>query len=213
MKLLAIFAHPDDESYGPAGTLAWATRNGHEVSLLTLTHGESGSLGISKFLSANELAKHREQELRCAANKLGIRKVMIQNLPDKHLKDLEEQIGINIITREIKKFQPDILVTFHENGISGHPDHQTVAQWTLKTIKSFQNSPRLFYFGISPQQAVMVTFRKLFPIEDKEITHSINVEDFISDKIEAIRCHRTQISLWQQFQNQAMDFVDRKSVV
>ncbi len=63
MKLLAIFAHPDDESYGPAGTLARATRGGHIVSLLTLTHGESGSLGISKNLSVEKFAKRRNQEL------------------------------------------------------------------------------------------------------------------------------------------------------
>ena len=113
MKLLAIFAHPDDESYGPGGTLAWATRNGHEVTLLTMTQGESGSMGISKILSEEELSKQREQELRCAAQKLGIQDVKIENLPDKHLQDIEEQVGINVITVEIKRLNPDIIIIFH----------------------------------------------------------------------------------------------------
>ena len=91
MRILTAFAHPDDESYGPAGTLAQATRNGHIVSLLTLTHGESSSQGISKNLSATELAKRRSQELRCAVKILGIQHLQIHNFSDKHLQDIPQQ--------------------------------------------------------------------------------------------------------------------------
>lgn len=206
MRILTPFAHPDDESFGPAGTLAQATRNGHIVSLLTFTHGESGSLGISKNLSATELAKRRSQELRRAAQKLGIQHLQIHNLSDKHLQDIPEQNGIDIIKQEIKRFRPDIIITYHENTISGHPDHLAVTNWTLKAVKSIQNPPGLFFFGLDQEQTSMVTFRKLIPIKSSEVTHKINVESFIDDKIAAIHCHKTQFVAWHQFQKMKVDY-------
>jgi LmbE family N-acetylglucosaminyl deacetylase len=206
MKILAPFAHPDDESYGPAGTLAQAIRRGHTVSLLTLTHGESGSVGTSKDLSATELAKLRCQELRCAARKLGIQHVQIHNLSDNHLQDIPEQKGINIIKQEIMRFKPDIIITFHENTISGHPDHLAVTHWTAKTVTSLPDTPKLFFFGLDQEQTSMVTFRKLIPINGSEVTHRINVENFLRDKIAAIQCHKTQNALWHQFEKMITDY-------
>ncbi len=208
MRILTTFAHPDDESYGPAGTLAQATRNGHIVSLLTLTHGESGSLGISKNLSTVELAKRRSQELKCAALKLGIQHVQIHNLSDKQLEDIPEQKGIEIIRQEIKRFKPDIIITYHENTISGHPDHRAVTNWTLKAVKLLKNPPKLFYFGLDQEQTSMVTFQKLIPINSIEVTHKTNVEKFIGDKIAAIQCHKTQNTTWHQFEKMKADFKD-----
>jgi hypothetical protein len=52
----------------------------------------------------------------------------------------------------------------------------------------------------------MITFRELIPIDNNEITHKIDVGNYISNKIEAIKCHETQILLWHQFQNLKMDF-------
>lgn len=206
MRILATFAHPDDESYGPAGTLAQATRSGHIVSLLTLTHGESGSLGISKNLSATELAKRRSQELKCAARKLGIQRLQIHNLSDKQLKYVPEQLGVDIVKDEIKHFKPDIVITYHENTISGHPDHLAVTKWTLNAVKSIQNPPGLFFFGLDQEQTSMITFRKLIPISNSEVTHRINVENFISDKIAAIQCHKTQNAVWHQFEKMKTNY-------
>jgi LmbE family N-acetylglucosaminyl deacetylase len=135
MRILTTFAHPDDESYGPGGTLAQATRNGQTVSLLTFTHGESGSLGISKNFTTTELAKIRSGELKSAAKKLGIQRLQIHNLSDKQLQYVPEQLGVDIVKDEIKQFKPDIIITYHENTISGHPDHQAVTKWTLSAVK------------------------------------------------------------------------------
>jgi LmbE family N-acetylglucosaminyl deacetylase len=206
MKILATFAHPDDESYGPGGTIARATGTGHIVSLLTLTRGESGSLGVSKNHSVDKLAKRRSQELKSAAGNLGIQQVQIHNLPDNNLQDIPEEKGINIIKKEINRFKPDIIITFHENTISGHPDHLAVTNWTYTAVKLMQNPPRLFFFCFDQRQTSMVTFQKLTPIAESEITHRINVGDFINDKIAAIRCHKTQETVWQRFEEHKIDF-------
>jgi len=206
VKILSVFAHPDDESYGPAGTLAKAISNGHIVSLLTLTQGESGSVGISKNISSNELAKHRSQELKCAAQKLGIQQLQIHNLSDKQLKDVPKRVGIDYILQEIKRFKPDTIITFHENTISGHPDHLAVTNWTFNAVKSLPNPPVFFVYGLEERQTAMVTYRKLIPIKNNEVTHRINVENFISDKIAAIQCHKTQNAEWQQIKKVDLDF-------
>ncbi len=206
MRILAIFAHPDDESYGPAGTLVQGTRSGHTVSLLTLTRGESGILGISKMLSAKELAKRRSQELTNAARKLGIQHLQIQNLSDKHLQDVPEKIGIDIIKQEIKRFIPDIIITYHENTISGHPDHLAVTKWTLNAVQSISPPPKVFFYGLDQKQTSLAEFHNLIPIKDTEITHRLNVENFINDKIAAIHCHKTQVAVWHQFMDHKIDF-------
>ena len=198
MKILACFAHPDDESFGPSGTLAKATRSGHSIALLTFTRGESGTLGISKKLSGTELADRRCAELKQAAEKLGIQHLHICQLSDKQLQYFPAQKGIEIIRGEIDQFEPDIVITYHENTISGHPDHLAVTKWTLQTVKAMKDPPVLFFYGLDQNQTTMSLFRNLIPVIDSEITHRIDVGDYVDDKIAAIRCHQTQRTAWQK---------------
>lgn len=201
MKILAVFAHPDDEAFGPGGTLARYGLNGNEVRLVTMTRGEAGSLGISKNLPPEELARKRSQELDCAARKLGINQFKIYELPDKKLKEYPEPDGIFLIQKEIEDFDPDIVITFHPNGISGHPDHQTVSRWTLQAVRQSNRGCRLFYYGLTPEQTTKVTHRTLYAMTEEEITHLIEVSDYLSLKTEAMQCHFTQQELWDQLRS------------
>lgn len=197
MKLLAIFAHPDDESFGPAGTIARHAYSGHQVGIVTLTRGEAGSLGISSQLSADELARRRIGELHCAARTLGVNYLKIFDLPDKKLSGVANQRGINLIQSQIDSFKPDVLLTFHEQGISGHPDHQTVSRWVVEAMKNSQENIKLLLYGILPEQAAQIPQRKFFPMQPSEVTHRISVKDYLKFKIEAIQCHVTQEELWK----------------
>ena len=71
-SLLAVFAHPDDETFRPGGTLALLARRGVEVHVLTATRGEAGSCGDPPLCSPEELPAVRESELRCACAALGL---------------------------------------------------------------------------------------------------------------------------------------------
>jgi len=208
MKILAVFAHPDDESFGPGGTLSRYATSGDEVHLVTMTRGEAGSLGISKFLPEKELANRRTAELECAAGKLHIQKLNIYDLPDKKLKELPDEAGMEIIREHLKDFSPDIVITFHTNGISGHPDHQTVSRWTFQAVREMENAPRLLFFGVSPQQSASVRHREIQAMREEEITHIIDVSEFLPAKIEAIHCHVTQEELWNQFNQLEADYAD-----
>ncbi|MGA2260768.1 MAG: PIG-L deacetylase family protein [Acidobacteriota bacterium] len=200
MKILAVFAHPDDETFGPGGTLSRYSLTGHTVRLATLTHGEAGSLGPAKHLTMRELGRLRAEELRCAAKELHLSGLNLYHLPDGKLAELPAEHGLTIIRQEINTFLPDALITFHAAGISGHPDHQTAARWCLQAVQEQTNPPRMYAYGISSEQARRISHRKLTPIPDDEITHVIDVSQYLDYKFSAIRCHQSQSEAWEKIQ-------------
>ncbi len=209
MRLLAIFAHPDDEAYGPGATLARYALTGHEVYLTTLTRGEAGSLGICKTLPPEEIAAMRTKELQCAAKALHLTGLTQLAYPDKHLSEIDDATGVEIIEHQLSERKPDVLITFHEPGISGHPDHTAVSRWCRLAVERAQNPPRFLYYGISPQQAEKVReHRKIIPFREEEITHIIETGDYWPYKLAAIQCHQSQLDLWERFKsfNGEMDY-------
>jgi LmbE family N-acetylglucosaminyl deacetylase len=200
MKLLAVFAHPDDETFGPGGTLARYALEGHESRLLTFTRGEAGSLGPARNLTRRELGRVRTLELECAARALHFASQRICDLPDKKLAGLPDETGVSVIRQEIDTFGPDLIVTFHIAGISGHPDHCTVARWCLEAVRD-HGGPRLLGFGLSEEQARRVGFRELLPIPEAELTHALDVSDYLQHKLKAIQCHKSQSELWQKLRS------------
>jgi LmbE family N-acetylglucosaminyl deacetylase len=201
MKILAVFAHPDDEAFGPGGTLSRYSMAGHSVHLATMTHGEAGTLGPSAQLTRFELGRLRAGELRCSAKALQVSSLNIYDLPDGGLAELPAEQGMSIVRREVEAVQPDALITFHAGGISGHPDHQTVARWCRQVVREQAGSLRMFAYGLSSAQTQMISHRKLAPIPEAEITHIIDVSRFLEYKFEAIRCHRSQAESWERMQS------------
>jgi LmbE family N-acetylglucosaminyl deacetylase len=198
MRILAVFAHPDDEAFGPAGTLSRYSLTGHTVRLVTLTHGEAGTLGPAKHLTQQELGRLRATELKCSAESLHVSEQAIYDLPDGKLAQLPDETGLGIIRAEIEHFHPDAMITFHAAGISGHPDHQTAARWCLQVVQECANPRRLFGYGISEDQARRIHHRKLAPIPEVELTHVIDVSQYLRYKFKAIQCHRSQADGWER---------------
>ena len=198
MRILTIFAHPDDESYGPSGTLIHYAANHADISLLTLTHGENGRLGPCKNLLKEEVMKLRRSELECAASVIGIKDLHIYNFPDGNLNSISNTEGVVFIKKCIEDKKPDIILTFHVNGITGHPDHITTSKWVFSAIQCINFSPTLYYFGISASYSDIIPGRKLYPIPRSQITHEISVSEYINEKVSAIRCHKSQIEIFNK---------------
>ena len=134
-KLLAVLAHPDDESLGFGGTLARYAAEGVETYLVTATRGEAGRFGsLGKSGDPAELGRVREAELRASANVLGIREVSILDYPDSALDQVPSAIAIRAIASHIQRIRPDVIVTFGPEGGYGHPDHIAVSQFTTAAI-------------------------------------------------------------------------------
>ncbi|MCY1658433.1 PIG-L family deacetylase [Dietzia sp. SL131] len=117
--VLAVVAHPDDESFGLGAILSGLAGAGARVHVLCLTRGEASTLhGVE-----GELSVIRERELRAAADALGARGVTLLDLPDGGLTALGADGLDDEVEREIEAVRPDGLVAFDSTGISGHPDH------------------------------------------------------------------------------------------
>jgi LmbE family N-acetylglucosaminyl deacetylase len=131
LRLLAVLAHPDDESLGFGGTLARYTDEGIETYLVTATRGEAGRFGaLGKSGDPAEVARVRESELRSASAVLGIREVSILGYRDGGVDGVPSGIAIRDIVALIRRIQPDVVVTFGPDGAYGHPDHIAISQFT-----------------------------------------------------------------------------------
>ena len=137
-KLLVVFAHPDDESFGTGGTLALYARRGVDVSLICATRGEVGEMDPEHLQGFQSIAERRESELRCAAEKLGLKDVFFLNYrdsgmpgsPDNKHKDALVAQPVDQVAGEIveymRRLKPQVVVTFDPIGGYRHPDHIAV---------------------------------------------------------------------------------------
>ena len=129
--ILAIAAHPDDETMLAGGTLAMYADQGCDVYILSTTRGEGGEAGDPPLASREQLGQVRAEELRCAAEALGAREALF--LPyidpfmeiggtaarvDAPLDGFAEAIG-----KVLRQLRPDLIITHGSNGEYGHPQH------------------------------------------------------------------------------------------
>jgi LmbE family N-acetylglucosaminyl deacetylase len=137
--LMAVLAHPDDESLGLGGTLAKYVAEGVDVFLLTATRGEAGRFRGHRSDDHDHpgrlaLAEIREAELRAAASVLGLREVFVLDYPDLHLDRAHPRDVVERIVRHLRRVRPDVVVTFGPDGAYGHPDHIAISQFTTAAI-------------------------------------------------------------------------------
>ncbi len=141
--LLAVFAHPDDESFGIGGTLARYAAEGVHVVLACATLGEAGEVKDPSLGTREQLAEIRERELRCACDVLGISELHLLGYRDSGMAgspdnddpralvqaDPAEVVGK--IVRVIRQVRPQVVITFEEGGGYGHPDHIAIHHHTV----------------------------------------------------------------------------------
>ena len=138
-RLMAVLAHPDDESLGVGGALAKYAAEGVDVFLLTATRGDGGRYrghrpGDPQHPGPLALANIREAELRAAAAVLGVRDVYVLDYHDQHLDRANPREAIGSIVSHLRRIRPDVVVTFGPDGGYGHPDHIAISQFTTAAI-------------------------------------------------------------------------------
>jgi len=116
--VLAVCAHPDDESFGLGAVLASFATAGTATSVICLTHGEASTLG------AGDLHRVRARELEAAAAVLGVRSVELLDHPDGGLPSVPLDRLADDVRRAIDQTRPDLVLVFDEGGITGHHDHR-----------------------------------------------------------------------------------------
>jgi Uncharacterized proteins, LmbE homologs len=138
--ILAVLAHPDDESFGMGGTLALYASRG--VDVVCATRGEVGEVTPEMLKGFNSIAELRESELRCAAGFLGLKGVFFLDYRDsgmpgspdnQHPQALAAQpldeVAANVVCY-IRQLQPQVVLTFDPIGGYRHPDHIAIQRAT-----------------------------------------------------------------------------------
>lgn len=123
MKILYIFPHPDDESFGPAPAISAQIRQGHEVYLLTLTKGEATKQRHRLNVSKAKMGEIRFREMQCVEQVLNLSGMKVLDLPDSGLKEMNPIDIEKVIRDHIHHIKPDVLVTYAVHGVSGFEDH------------------------------------------------------------------------------------------
>jgi LmbE family N-acetylglucosaminyl deacetylase len=140
--MMGIWAHPDDEAFGQAGTMARATAAGHPVAIVCATRGEEGEIADPALATPENLGEVREQELRNACAAVGVTDVSFLGYRDGHLREADPEEATERIVRHIRRFRPDVVVTFAANGGYGHYDHMAIHRLTLAAIEAAADSSR-----------------------------------------------------------------------
>lgn len=123
MKILYIFPHPDDESFGPAPAISAQLREGHEVHLLTLTKGEATKQRFRLKVDKKEMGEIRYQEMLNVEKTLCLTGMEVLNLPDGELKNIDPILIEYQVEMHINNLMPDVIVTYAVHGVSGFHDH------------------------------------------------------------------------------------------
>lgn len=147
-RILAVLAHPDDESFGMGGTLAWYANCGAIVSLICATRGEAGDVDAHYLEGFSSKAERRESELRCAASMLGLTNVYLlpyrdsgmQGSPDNHhpraLAAAPPDEVVAHVVYYIRLLRPHVVLTFDPIGGYRHPDHIAIQRATVQACAS-----------------------------------------------------------------------------
>ena len=177
---LCVFAHPDDEAFRCGGTLALMARAGVRVWVFSFTCGEAGSCGSPPICTPEELGSVRREELRCSCRKLGLEEPIILDYRDGNLAAYPEQAAVEMLEDVIYRLQPQIMITWPPDGLSGHADHIAASKWAKKAFDSARQGngdflKSLYYLAVPQSVAVALGMDGLHATADSEISIEVDV--------------------------------------
>jgi LmbE family N-acetylglucosaminyl deacetylase len=142
--LLGVWAHPDDEAYLSAALMAVARRAGQRVVVVTATAGELGTDDPNRW-PPDLLARHRATEMAACLAAVGVHEHHWLGYRDGACEEVPDAVAVAAIGTIIDAVQPDTIVTFGPDGMTGHPDHRAVSAWTTAAWWEHRPAARLWY--------------------------------------------------------------------
>jgi len=199
-RVMSIHAHPDDQEFTVAGTLAKWARAGSEIISVCITRGDAGSNDQTpREMTQAELARLREREQHNACRVLGVAHVVFLDYPDGVLQPTLELR--RDLTRLIRQYKPDVVVCgdptvrFYGESYMNHPDHRVAADVTLDAVFPSAGTrfifPELLAEGLAPHQV-----KKIFIHGADKPTTFIDISTTLDQKIAALKEHKTQLNDW-----------------
>ncbi len=194
-SILGIFAHPDDETTTSGGTLAMYASRGARVRVITATRGELGTLGQDgKSFTREKLPAVRESELSAVMRLIGAREPVLLDYRDQELDRAAVEEVSDQMLAVMREEQPDTVITWGPNGISGHVDHVAVHKAAVAAFHRYRLTtaltPRLYYVALPKEAAERFGLNVEGP--EGEPTVTIDIAEFLSVKVRALRLYRSQ---------------------
>ncbi len=221
LKLLAVFAHPDDESMGMGGTLAKYSTEGVETHLISASRGERGWFGPEEQNPGSSGLGHlRTRELESAVQALGMKGLYFLDYLDGEVDQAPHEEIIGKIVAHIRRIKPQVVVTFPPDGNYGHPDHIAIGQFTSAAVvcaadANYKTSDDLaphcvskLYYMVDAESFISLIspfmgdmsfrvgdeVRGEFPWKDWMVTTRIEMAEHCKTAWRAIQCHQSQLS-------------------
>jgi len=193
-RALCVLAHPDDIDFGSAGTVASWTSAGTEVTYCIVTDGDAGGFDETP---RHEMGPLRQAEQRAAAAAVGVEDVRFLGYPDGRLEltlDLRRDIS-----RMIRQVRPQRVLTssperWWDRIGASHPDHLTVGESTLRAVYPDARNPFAWPELLADEGLEAWTVPEVWLGGSPRADHAVDVTDQADRKIEALRCHKSQVS-------------------
>ena len=194
-SVLAVFAHPDDETFA-TGTFAKLSAKGECVQLVYTTSGDAGGDQSGRGLSGAELAEEREREMHNAADVLEVStEPLFLRYPDGQVYERWNEVLRNVQSI-IEKTRPSVVVTFGPDGYYGHADHLAIGQIAERAFDDSGTPSHLLHVAISRSKNDVIVKAgggsRYKPVADKFITYTVNVRKQLKQRVAAMEAHRTQ---------------------
>ncbi|MBI4261391.1 MAG: PIG-L family deacetylase [Actinobacteria bacterium] len=207
-RLAALFAHPDDDVFSLGGTLAL---HAEELDLLAVyaTSGEAGLIADPSLANQDTLGAVREAEARAALELLGVSGPEVHFLghPDGGLAGVDEEELAGTLAGLLAGFDPEVVVTFGPDGVTGHPDHVAIHRAATEAFHRAGAPGRLLYVALPASE--LARWEQMLSrgegegfdpddplrprgVPDEEIAVTVDCSPVWRRKVEAIRAHRTQ---------------------
>jgi LmbE family N-acetylglucosaminyl deacetylase len=203
--VLAVFAHPDDETYLCGGLMARAVRAGDRVVCVTATRGELGSPDEARWPNGPALAAVRTREMAAALAHLGVSEHHWLDYPDGGCADVDQDEALRRVTAVMAEVRPDTVLTFGPDGMTGHPDHQAACRWATAAFDAVAvDGAQLAYATNTPEWVArfkprLDEFNVFMGVEPPahpvdELSVYLRLEgDLLEAKLRAIRSMTSQV--------------------
>jgi LmbE family N-acetylglucosaminyl deacetylase len=202
--VLGVWAHPDDETYLSAGLMAHAVGDGSRVVDVTATRGEGGSMDEDRW-PPETMGTVREQEFQRGMAILGVTEHYWLDLPDIDMDSGLPEIGAARVRRLMEKVQPDTVLTFGPDGMTGHEGHKSVSRWATDAFHELAPAGSKLYYAtwtsdLADEWLVKLEPFNIFrpgtppitPRDELGICYSLS-PDVLELKVKAIQQHASQV--------------------
>jgi len=192
--VVGVFAHPDDETFGPGGTIATLAKN-HDVYIICATNGDGKQGDRKKEIS---LGKKRRKELLASAEILGVKKVFFLGLRDGSLSHNQYHNIAEKVLKILRKLKPEILITFEPRGVSGHIDHVVMSMITSFVFPEIISAKKLMKYCLPVENSLLMgkDYFIHFPLgyTEEEIDEVVDTSKVWKQKVEAMHQHVSQMA-------------------